>query len=107
MVVKRLARPRRAPAGSSYFMRRAAAAIYVAMTELDQAVGPATREQQEQRMAEAAAVLRLPCPIGMHAACPWSARAAVLSQQGVAPMRLSWSGGLHGSTTQHTRASAS
>ena len=102
----RLARPRRAAAGSNDLIRRAAAAIAMAVFGLPQVVSQGTQEQRKRRMAAAAVVLRQPCCPGSRAPCLWSSRAAVLCQQGVAPVRPSVSGGLHGPTAQHTKASA-
>ena len=98
MLAWRLARRRRAAAGSDDLIRRAAAAIAMAVFGLHQVVSQGTQEQRKWRMVAAAVVLWQPCCAGMRAPCHCSALAAVLSQQGVAPMRHSWSGVLHDPT---------
>ena len=72
---------------SNDLIRRAAAAIAMAVFGLHQVVSQGTQEQRKWRMVAAAVVLWQPCCAGMRAPCHCSALAAVLSQQGVAPMR--------------------
>ena len=80
MLAWRLARLRRAAAGSDDILRRAAAAIAMPVFGLPQLVSQGTWEQWKRRMAAAAAALRQPSCAGMRAPCLWSALAAVLSQ---------------------------